>query len=37
MKEGERHHLERKVAQMEAFLILCVNKEVVHKNHAKRA
>ncbi len=37
MKEGEKHHLERKVAQMEAILILCVSKEVVHKNHARRA
>jgi hypothetical protein len=34
MKKSERYHLKRRVAQMEAILNICVNKEVVHENHA---
>jgi hypothetical protein len=37
VEKGERHHLERKVVQMEAISNLCASKEVVYKNHAKRA
>jgi len=36
VKEGERHHLEGKIVKMETVPNLCANKEVVHKNHARR-
>jgi hypothetical protein len=37
MKEGEKHHLKRRIVQMEIVLNLCANLEIVHKNHAKGA
>jgi len=37
MMKGERHHLKKRAIQMEVILNLCANKEVVHKNNARRA
>ncbi len=37
MEKGERHHLEGKIAKMEAIPNLCVDRKVAHKDHAKRA
>jgi hypothetical protein len=34
MKEGEKHHLEKKVVQMETILNLCACKEAMNENHA---
>jgi hypothetical protein len=36
VEKGKRHHLERKVVQMEAILNLCASKETVYKDHAKK-
>jgi hypothetical protein len=36
MTKGERHHLKRKVAQMETIPNLCANEEDVHKNMPKK-
>jgi hypothetical protein len=35
--KGERHHFKKRAIQMEVILNLCANKEVVHKNNARRA
>jgi hypothetical protein len=37
MKKSERHHLKRRIIQMEAILNLCVRREIAYKNHAKGA
>jgi hypothetical protein len=34
MTKGERHHLKRRVVQMEVVSNLCASKEAVHKNNA---
>ncbi len=36
MEKGERHHLERRIAKMEAVPNLCVDKKVAHKDYVKR-
>jgi hypothetical protein len=37
MKEGEKHQLKGRIAQMEIILNLCANLEVMHKDHVKGA
>jgi hypothetical protein len=37
MEKGESHHLEGKIAKMEAVPNLCADRKVAHKDHAKRA
>ncbi len=36
VEKGEKHHLERKVVQMEAFFNLCASRETMYKDHAKK-
>jgi hypothetical protein len=36
-KEGERHHLERRILKMETISNLCANKKTSHKYHARGA
>jgi hypothetical protein len=35
MKESEKHHLKGRIVHMEIVLNLCVNLEVVHKDHVR--
>jgi hypothetical protein len=37
VEKGEKYRLEKRVVQMEVVLNLCVNREIVCKDHAKRA
>jgi hypothetical protein len=37
MKKNEKHHLERRIVQMEIIPNLCDSREVAHKDHARRA
>jgi hypothetical protein len=36
MEKGERHHLERRIAKMEAVPNLCADKKVAHKDYVKK-
>jgi hypothetical protein len=37
IKEGEKHHFERRIVKMETIMSLCANKKTSHKYHAKGA
>ncbi len=37
MKKGEKHHLQKKVVDMEAIENICDNKEATHEDHARGA
>jgi hypothetical protein len=37
MKKCERHHLEKRIVKMEVVSNLCVNREVMHEDHARGA
>jgi hypothetical protein len=37
VEKGERHHLEKKIVEMEVVSNLCANRLVMHEDHARRS